>query len=112
MLQCCTFCKLHSLIASASFRNNPLPLHGASTITMSNRFLRAVKSAGSLFVTMVFDAPHLIIFSDSTFTRFLMTSLLTKTDCLFNNDCIWVDLPPGAAQRSSTTNDSFRSQVC
>ena len=50
---------------------------------------------------------HLMIFSFKIFALDLITSLLTSKLSFEISDCICVDLPPGAAQRSNTFNGLF-----
>src|SRR5690349_10320833 len=118
MILCClpehnsTFCRLHSSIASGSLRNSPLPLHGASMTIASKKFSSDEKSEASLLLTTTFSAPHLIMLSCKGGTLPLMVSLLTRRLPFDKSDCICVDFPPGAAQRSKTRRDPDRSSVC
>ena len=81
----------------------------------SNRCSSDVNSAGSLFVTTTSGCPHFVRFSASTCTRLRITSLATSRLSAGNRLRRWVDLPPGAAQRSSTAtarSGRYRLTAC
>ena len=104
--QMSTFSKLHSSTATWSLRNMPSPEQGTSVRITSNKWVRSVKSAGSLFVTTTSGCPHFIKFSANICERFRITSLATNK--LPSGKALRqrVDFPPGAAQRSSITTGS------
>src|SRR6478735_9760074 len=80
----------------------PEPEQGASTNTTSKKLCMALKSFGSLLVTMVFDVPQRLRLSLNIGTRVLMISFATSRSLLLRAEFSNVVLPPGAAQRSNT----------
>ncbi len=99
----------HSESACGFFRNIPSPEQGASTRITSKKPGKKLKSLGSLLVIMQFDFPHFIMFSDKICARERIVSLEISKLPRSNNDIIWVDFPPGAAQTSSTFNGREQS---
>ena len=82
----------------------PSPEQGTSVRMQSNSCSSSVNSEGSLLVTTTSGCPHLVRFSANICTRLRITSLATSRLPSGNRLRRWVDLPPGAAQRSSTAS--------
>ena len=82
-------------------RNIPSPEQGASTSTRSKKpgNLAARRSVFSL-VTMALATPMRSMFRARIFARAGLYSLQSSSPCPSILPAIWVDFPPGAAQRS------------
>ena len=94
---------LQSVEAASSFRNIPSPEQGASTMTRSKNPAKVFsRSRGCIFSTRALGIPMRSMFRDRILARLGLISLDTSRPWPFIASANWVDLPPGAAQRSRT----------
>jgi len=98
---CLTASGDHSPTAASSLRNRPSPEQGASTSITSKTGPRRPTSTASFRVIITWGLPHLVRFSCKMRARLPTTSLATSKLFSGNRDKARVDLPPGAAHKSS-----------
>ena len=79
----------------------PSPEHGRSHRIRSKTSCRCLKSSDLLFVTMVFPAPHFVMFSLKICALLGIISFAMRVELLERYESNNVDFPPGAAQRSN-----------